>query len=251
MGSSKPVNRSSDGLRIAEKSVYFAIQDRRQLPADLDWLGANERTRLASFRFDKRRHDWLLGRWTAKQALLTVAGLSDPDRIEIATADDGAPLPRLDGRPFAATISLSHSNDRAFCTVTLDRTELGCDIELVEPRGTAFVETYFTNTESERIANADKHCRDLLTTMIWSAKESVLKALRIGLGVDTRSVEVIPDDHGPDTEESSEWRTGRVIAADDGEFACCWLHDGSFVFCVAGRAPLPTPLPAGSGTLAA
>ena len=239
------MNYSRDRLRITEKSVYFAIQDRHDLPTDPDWLTANERTRLANFRFDKRRHDWLLGRWTAKQALMAVAALSDPSRIEIASADDGAPLPRLDDRPFAAAISLSHSNDRAFCTVALDRTELGCDVELVEPRGTAFVETYFTNTESERITNADKHCRDLLTTMIWSAKESVLKALRIGLAADTRSVEVIPDDRRPDTEKSSEWLTGRVVAADDGEFACCWRHDGNFVFCVAGRAPLPAPVSCG------
>ena len=242
MGSSRPVNRPRDGLRVAEKSVYFAIQDRRQLPADLDWLGANERTRLAGFRFDKRRRDWLLGRWTAKRALMAVANVSNPARIEIASADDGAPLPRLDGQPFIEAVSLSHSNDRAFCAVASDRTELGCDIELVEPRDPVFVETYFTNTEGERIANADKRCRDLLTTMIWCAKESVLKALRVGLGVDTRSVEVIPDDSRPDAEDPAAWLTGRAIVRDGGEFVCCWRRDGCFVLCLATRAPLPAPI---------
>lgn len=223
---------------------YYAIQDRQQLPADLDWLSDAERARLDTFRFDKRRHDWLLGRWTAKQALMTVAALSDSGRIEIGTAPDGAPLPRVDGRPFPGTLSLSHSNDRAFCVVTLDRTALGCDIELIEARGLSFAETYFTNSENDRITNTDEQNRDLLTTMIWSVKESVLKALRIGLGADTRSVEIIPD---PDSatrgsRETAAWLAGTAVARDGGEFGFRWRRDGDFVLSVAGRAPLPAPM---------
>ena len=233
--------------------VYYSLQDRRQLPAGLEWLTAAERARLESFRFDKRRRDWLLGRWTAKQALMTVAALSNPDRVEIATAGDGAPVPRVDGRPFGGVISLSHSNDRAYCAVTFDRTELGCDIELVEPRGAAFVETYFTDAESDRIINADRRHRNLLTTMIWSAKESVLKALRIGLGVDTRSVEIVPDHNFTDhrLREATAWQAGRAFVQDAGEFGCWWRRDGDFVLSIAARAPLPAPIPANSGTLAA
>ena len=232
---------------------YYAIQDRQQLPADLDWLSAAERARLDTFRFDKRRHDWLLGRWTAKQALMAVAALSDPGRSEIGTAPDGAPLPRVDGRPFPGTLSLSHSNDRAFCVVTLGRTNLGCDIELIETRGPSFAETYFTNSENDRIANADERDRDLLTTMIWSAKESVLKALRIGLGADTRSVEIIPDEvfGTQGNPKTAAWQAGRAVAGDGGEFECWWRRDEDFVLSIAARAPLPAPVAIRSGTLAA
>ncbi len=233
--------------------VYYTLQDRRQLPAGLEWLTAAERARLDGFRFDKRRCDWLLGRWTAKQAVMTVAALSNPGRVEIAKANDGAPLPRLDNRPFGAVMSLSHSHDHAFCAVAFDRTELGCDIELVEPRGPAFVETYFTDAESKQIIDAGQRDRDLLTTMIWSAKESVLKALRIGLGADTRSVEIIPDErlakHG--NQLSTTWQAGRAAVRDGGEFGCWWRRDGDFVLSIAARAPLPAPMPVGSGTLAA
>ncbi len=235
------------------QQVYYSLQDRRQLPAGLEWLTAAERAHLDGFRFDKRRRDWLLGRWTAKQAVMTVAALSNPSRVEVATANDGAPLPRLDDRPFGAVMSLSHSNDRAFCAVAFGRTELGCDIELVESRGRAFVETYFTDAESRQIIDADQHDRDLLTTTIWSAKESVLKALRIGLGADTRSVEIIPDErfakHG--NQQSATWQAGRAAVRNAGEFGCWWRRDGDFVLSIAARAPLPAPMPVGSETLAA
>ena len=78
------------------KRVSYTVQERRQLPAELDWLTAREQERLAGFRFDKRKRDWLLGRWAAKVALLGVSGLSQRDlqRLEIGTAPSGAPISR-------------------------------------------------------------------------------------------------------------------------------------------------------------
>ena len=53
--------------------VCYAIEDWHRLPAGHDWLTAAERARLEEFRFEKRRRDWLLGRWAAKVALLRAA----------------------------------------------------------------------------------------------------------------------------------------------------------------------------------
>ena len=213
--------------------IHYTVQDWQQVPEELDWLTTGERVRYDGFRFEKRRRDWLLGRWTAKIALLGVAGLSENEigRIEIASAPDGAPLPRLDGRPYRVSLSLSHSNNRAFAVVARLMSPLGCDIELVEPRSAGFVETYFTSAERERVERAEPQFRDLLVTIIWSAKESTLKAQRTGLHVDTRSVEVID---GSDI-WGAGWQTARAISADAGEFHCQWRRDGRFVLTVATR----------------
>ena len=146
--------------------LHFAIQDWQQVPAGLDWLTPGERERVEAFRFEKRRRDWLLGRWTAKIALLGIIDAQDRDvsRFEIASASDGAPLPRLDGRALQAQLSLSHSNNRAFSTVSRQTTELGCDIELVEPRSASFVETFFTATECAHVESASTVSRDMLIT---------------------------------------------------------------------------------------
>ena len=216
--------------------VHYTVQDRQQLPAELDWLTAGERERFEGFRFDKRRRDWLLGRWTAKLALLEISGLSRQHirRFEIDSAPSGAPLPRLDGSPYPVGLSLSHSHDRAFSTVSRGETALGCDIELVEPRSTFFVETYFTDSERAYVDNADSSDRDSLITKIWSAKESTLKALQTGLRADTRSVEVIDEEDCV----GRDWGIARTIAQAAGEFTCRWRFDGRFVLTVATRNPV-------------
>ncbi len=219
--------------------VHYATQDWRQVPAQLDWLTAGERARADGFRFEKRRRDWLLGRWTAKIALLEIAGLSHRDiaRIEIASAPDGAPLPMLGDERCGVQLSLSHSNDRAFSTVLQGTAALGCDIERVEPRSQGFIETYFTAAEAERVERADPGFRDTLVTMIWSAKESTLKALRTGLKADTRSVEVINDAAG----RGGDWKTARTTEATAGQFSCLWRRDGRFVLTIVTRGSVETP----------
>ena len=216
------------------KNLRYALQDRDQLPERLDWLTPEERARYEGFRFDKRQQDWLLGRWAAKQALLELTELpqSDITRFEILSASSGAPVASLDGRPYDTGLSISHSNGRAFSVVSSETTELGCDVELVEPRSAAFVETFFTAAERERVQRAAAEYRDILVTMIWSAKESTLKALRTGLKVDTRSVEVIDDCAGED------WRVARTITKDAGEFSCLWRLDDEFVLSIATRDPV-------------
>ena len=211
--------------------IFVTLQRRNDLPGHRNWLTPNERARCDAFRFEKRRLDWLLGRWTAKQARLHVEKLPEPDigRFEVASADDGAPLPLLDGERFEIGLSLSHSNDRALCAVSRDVPTLGCDIEFVEPRSRKFVSTFFTAAERECVDNTSPELRDTLTTMIWSAKESTLKALGTGLKADTRRVEVIPGE----LPTGDDWNCVDVVSADDGRFGCFWRRDGQFVLTVS------------------
>ena len=223
--------------------LQYAIQDLDQLPKRIDWLTPAERERYEGFRFDKRQKDWLLGRWAAKQALLTLSGLpqSDIARFEVLAASNGAPEAKLDGKPCDTGLSISHSNGRAFSVVSTDTCRLGCDLELVEPRSEDFVDTFFTATERERVQQAAPEYRDTLTTMIWSTKESTLKALRTGLRADTRSVEVI--DGGDYAGEG--WRVARAVVADADEFNALWRVDDGFVLSIATREAMRTPIAAG------
>ena len=70
------------------KDLRYALQNCDQLPEGLDWLTPGERARYEEFRFEKRQQDWLLGRWTAKQALLELAGLprSEKGPVGLRTA---------------------------------------------------------------------------------------------------------------------------------------------------------------------
>jgi 4'-phosphopantetheinyl transferase len=184
--------------------IYYLVQTIADLPwqpedgAPAGMFSAEETERCQSFRIEKRRREWLLGRWTAKllvqDFLLQKTGEQIPfEAIEILTAPDGAPLLRLGGQagegsdPFSGlTLSISHSYEAAFCAL-LERPgwRLGADIERVEPRPAGFAQDYFTEIECERLQALQPALCDPYVTAIWSAKEAVLKALRLGLTVDT------------------------------------------------------------------
>jgi len=212
-------------------AIEYTVREWEDVPPVTNWLTKSEQSRLQRFRFEKRRNDWLLGRWAAKNAILHIEKLpvADIARIEIPSAPSGAPQAFLDGEALETGISLSHSHARALCVVSHDVLLPGCDIELVEMRRPAFVETFFTDSERQLVDDAEPSARDTLVTMIWSAKESTLKALGTGLKVDTRSIEVTPTDDPV----SAGWNTVDVVTSSGEMFTCFWRLDGQFVLSVS------------------
>lgn len=203
-------------------------------------LSMGEQVRFQSLKREKRRHDWLLGRWTAKcltaQYIESVTGrrpaLSD---IVITTDPDGAPrLHSRNGHAFInrLAISISHSHGCAFCAlVDVAGYRPGADIEYIERRHPAFVNDFFTSAEIERVRRAPPLVQPLLTTAIWSAKEAALKSIRRGLTVDTRSIICLPDE--PVT---GGWAPVKVICAPELNATVhygWWRRIGRFVLTLA------------------
>jgi 4'-phosphopantetheinyl transferase len=171
---------------------FWLQQTEADVPADNDWLCGAEKIRLNGMRFPKRRADWRLGRWTAKCACAAYMGRSAEGRllseIEIRPALSGAPEVLIAGRPAEVAISLSHRAATAMVAVSAPSVALGCDLEAVEPRSDAFIADYFTREEQLLLVRAPMADRLTLVALLWSAKESALKALHQGLRLDTRSV---------------------------------------------------------------
>jgi len=66
----------------------------------------------------------------------------------------------------------------------------GCDLEVVESRSSGFLSDYYTD-EEQAVLRADPGPHmDRIATLFWAAKESTLKALRVGLRADTRRIQI-------------------------------------------------------------
>jgi 4'-phosphopantetheinyl transferase len=176
-------------------TIYWTLVDSRSAPLETEGvLCPSELQKFSAFRFPKRRNDWLLGRWTAKSLAHGLPAFHDHslDQIEIHTTPQGAPLIQIAGEITPEhCLSISHSGGFAFCALATEAgLRLGADLEKIEMRTETFVMDYFTPGERQIVAGCPAETRARFVTLIWSAKEAMLKALGVGLHQDTRSVEV-------------------------------------------------------------
>lgn len=201
--------------------VLWMEQSTSDVPTYDDWLSPREKEKLATFKFANRRADWRLGRWTAKRAVATFLEVADLQKIEIIASPNGAPAVFLSGVMAKIAISISHRKGTGACAIA-ERGSLGCDLELVEERSEAFIRDYFTVEEKLALSYSEDQAK--MAAVIWSAKESALKALGEGLRMDTRSVEVTQVVDG-----GRGWGPLRV-KCDTGElFEGWWRHEQGIV----------------------
>jgi 4'-phosphopantetheinyl transferase len=223
---------------------------------------------LSRLAFPVRRRKWLLGRLAAKQVLRQVlaAELGRPPlstEITIANRPSGAPYAVLEGEGrIPWSLSISHRIDVGFAAVASStRAAIGADVELVVARDPALVRGFFTGEEAAAVANATGRGVDLEVARIWSAKEAVLKAMGLGLRLDTRTVQVLgerpvaegsllPDGWRPLHTSLSRGREpgGAPRRASARDVTVFWRDEGEYVLTVAlmpsrGDARAPATLP--------
>jgi 4'-phosphopantetheinyl transferase len=207
------------------------------VPAGDAWLGPGERVALARLVIEKRRADWRLGRYAAKTAVGTYLGV-DPARVEILATPGGAPVARLDGARADVELSLSHRAGRALAVLAPSGTRVGCDLELVEARSTAFVEQWLAAAEQAFLRRARTGDRAWLANLMWSAKEAATKARGEGLRLDVRHAQVTFGVMAG----ADGWRRLHVDWGDDAPDDDGWFRrEPSWVIAVVGGDPETPP----------
>jgi phosphopantetheinyl transferase len=201
-------------------SIFWYKQSSSDVPDVNIWLSERERAYLEGLKFSKRRSDWRLGRWTAKRSVAAILGLpgavSSLSKIEIFPSRSGAPMVFVGHAPTRFAISLSHRCGKAVCALGPASARIGCDLELVENRDAVFVSDYFAIEEISMLNDAPEEKRALIITLLWSAKESALKALHLGLRLDTRDLGVFFS-NSLSLERSKFWLDNYPIGLADSE----------------------------------
>ena len=165
------------------------------VPAPESFLSGPELEKLAALKIEKRRRDWLGGRYAAKTLL---KGSFVPEMplsaMEISYDPLGRPVLKSGGEN-SRLISITHSGP--FCAAAAGpdgTTFLGIDLEKAEPRDAAWYQDYFYKSElaaaaggiegSETRDERRTTSREPLATIRWTQKEALLKALGLGLKAD-------------------------------------------------------------------
>lgn len=214
--------------------IQWALTRASSLPAGDDWLGPQERAVQAALRFPKRKAEWRLGRYTAKRLLSRLVDARPIHRIQIIAAEDGAPEAFVDGHPVDVALSITHRADLAACALVRG-SGIGCDLEVIESRTSRFVEDYFTAEEKRAVQKVEALLRDRYVALVWSAKESALKVLRVGLRHDTRDVAIQIEQPGA---KGTGWSPlGATMSREGRCFEGWWRQLGNHVLTVACDNP--------------
>jgi phosphopantetheine--protein transferase-like protein len=218
--------------------IYWSLQIINNLIAenvlaDPDrYLGAQEKEIYQKLKFPKRKSEWLGARLVLKDLIRAVdkrSGDREVNEIEVLNENSGAPyLAVSGGRGNPGKVSLSHSNGYVLCAYSPDDIQFGIDLELVESRSTEFVADFFTPGEFDQVTKLPSDEQEIFITVIWSGKESALKALSSGLRVDTRSAEVTVPEF---TINPGEWNNLRLRSSliTDKSLSLVWRREGDFV----------------------
>jgi phosphopantetheinyl transferase len=220
----------------------LALHNQEELIND---LGNEEASYFRSIRFPKRSIDWLAGRLAMKQLLAKVV----PDfselhsrELQIIKAENGAPLSMVKGKRWPdGQISISHSHGMILCAWSADCKLLGIDLERIEERTPVFALDYFTSGEVTQIAQIAAGDGPFWTTLTWSAKEAVLKALQIGLRVDTRSIDFDLASSEPCVLDWNALRFSTSLVAAN-SLRLFWRREGKFVVTICSQEDQATRL---------
>ena len=186
-------NRSVAPIAAGEVHVWplslVAEEAVRQRFATL--LDESESQRAGRYFHEKDRHGFILARGQMRHLLGLYCGV-EGGSIRFTPGAAGKPALASD-QPFAARVSfnLTHSAGRALLAVS-DGIELGVDLESHDRRTDvlALSDRYFSPEESAQIAQVAEPLRVAAFFRLWTAKEAVIKAHGMGLGVPLRAFSV-------------------------------------------------------------
>lgn len=163
-------------------SYKLKIVELDKLPPAEEFLSPRELKTYNGFKVEKRRREWLGGRYALKK-LASGFFIFDIRQIEVVNRTSGQPILGVPGG-CSLPVSITHSGDFAAAAIAMAGMGIGVDMEVIEPRSTAWMKQSFGDDELSSTA-------PVFLTELWAKKEAVLKFMGVGLSLDTRDIRFI------------------------------------------------------------
>ena len=143
---------------------------------------------LNSLKFEKRKKTFLLGRFAAKLSLSNLFQSNELKSINIISGIFGNPVAQTNISN-SADISISHCKNFTVAVAFPSFYILGIDIEAIKKNNV--IKKYITNLEWKSLTSFFHSLEEkTLLTIIWTAKESLSKALKCGLNISFKLLEI-------------------------------------------------------------
>ncbi len=157
-----------------DTAAYAALDRDRAL-----FLHPNELAYYQRLPARQRQQSYLLGRYTAKQALTTFLETTDPTHIEVAPGIFTQPIVKFP-TPEPVAVSISHAGDFACALAFAQIHPMALDIEPLNQENIGAMQSQILPQEWQ-----DPQLRSIpevtRCTVIWTAKEALSKILKCGM----------------------------------------------------------------------
>jgi 4'-phosphopantetheinyl transferase len=199
-------------LREDEVCIWLlrpeSLQDPLVREAAQSLLSSHDASRCARFLFAEDRDAFLAARALERTVLAAVVGTA-PNTLALEPDRHGKPRLRQPATPRTLSFNLSHTRRLVAFAVAWDR-EIGLDIEEVRRAPLEVAERYFAPPEIAALDALDRPARQQAFFMLWTLKESFLKAIGVGLTMPLSSfaVRLSPPGlmpYGPLAHLADEW----------------------------------------------
>lgn len=165
-----------------ESMTLGILQHRGLAELGTDFLSADELGIYNKFKVDRRRNEFLAGRYIAKESVRCDNPELSPDAINIVHGVWGFPLIHAQGLN-RATISIGHTERCAAAIFYASNTHpVGMDVEEIKSDNLPAFKNFIPSVEQELITSGHFPYLEAMH-LFWSAKEAAGKALRVGFTI--------------------------------------------------------------------
>jgi 4'-phosphopantetheinyl transferase len=173
-----PLTRSGQHIEVVFGFVSAQAYPTLLLSVD-EFLASSELAYLGGLHHLRRQKSFVLGRYAAKLALQYALKEADLKALEIGRGVFEQPiLSYLSAK--TAGVTISHSSEVAVAVAYPAGHPMGVDIEQIDSARVVTIRTQMSKAECEW-ARTDGADETALSTLIWTAKEALSKALTCGL----------------------------------------------------------------------
>jgi len=177
--------RNHDVYTASIAGVTGSLKD---LIKSIQILHPEELSRFDKFKYNRRKISYLLGRFSAKQAIKALTGISNSQKIWIESGVFQFPV--VNCKELSnIQVSISHCENIGICIAFPEVHPMGIDLEKISLSNLDVVSSQLTSKEKKLLENIPLSKIEGYTA-IWSIKESLSKVLKTGMMINFELLEI-------------------------------------------------------------